>query len=270
MTGSFLDSTIVIHVSDPSNQQKAKSESCVANNQPSQTPYYALRELLAGHFQNLCDAHNAISAAENLGEAGLHLSIKYALSGRKFGSKQQVLFETLATIYKQNTTGARDQMKQEALTELALRINRLWRKAHNIGNVELVQSLACFNDGKIEYGAAGELRAPNNSFNCIPNQRCAAAAYLFDNKDDLKKMIEALHPDNLDSPAKNKQENVSRRKALKELESKGSKDFDKGRCRALGDAYFAAMCPAGKLVMTSNSRDFIPLCNALGKNVLVP
>lgn len=270
MSGSFLDTTIVVHVSDPSNQNKTNSETCIANNQPSQAPYYVLRELLAGHFRNLCDTHNAINAAENPGEAGLHIANKFALSGRKFGSKQQALSETLDIIFRKNPTGSRDTIKQEALTELALRINRLWRKAHNIKNVELVQSLACFNDGKIEYGAAGELRAPNNSFNCIKEQRCAAAAYLFDNKNNLKKMIDALHPSKLDASAAAKQENQSRRKALKELESDGPIAFNKLKCRALGDAYFAAMCPAGMSVMTSNSKDFIPLCNALGNSILVP
>jgi hypothetical protein len=134
----------------------------------------------------------------------------------------------------------------------------------------MVQSLECFNEGKIDYGPAGELRGPADSFNCVSVQRCAAAAYMFDNKSDLKKMIAALHPGGLDPRIANKNETGQRRKALKELESRGPASFDKRRCRALGDAYFAAMCPAASIVVTTNMQDYVPLCAALGKQAQEP
>lgn len=65
-----------------------------------------------------------------------------------------------------------------------------------------------------------------------------------------------------------KQETKSRRAALKELLQKGPKNFSKHRCRALGDAYFAAMAPAGKNILTTNTVDFEPLCSAVGKQVV--
>lgn len=270
MAGSFLDTTIVVNVSDSESPDREKSEHCIEANQPSETPYYALRELLAGHVQNLCDAHNGIHAAETPAEAMLYLANRFFYSGRKKDSMLQAVFQTLDAVYKQDPAGSRNQMKPEALEYLALRINGLWRKAHKPKHVDLVQTLACFNDGKLEYGPAGELRAPNNSFNCHKDQRCAAAAYLYDRKDDLKKMIDALHPNNLDPLVANKAENKSRRKALKELYTQGPQRFSKGRCRALGDAYFAAMCPPGKVVVTSNIADHLPLCLALMKQAIVP
>ena len=122
----------------------------------------------------------------------------------------------------------------------------------------------------MEYGAAGELRGPGDSFNCIARERCAAAAYIYDNKSNVTKMIDALRPDRLDSKVANKKENSQRRKALRELQARGPRDFDKRRCRALGDAYFAAMCPAGSVVVTTNISDYAPLCAALGKQAKVP
>lgn len=270
MTGSFLDTTIVVNISDPTSPDKVKSETCVQRNQPSETPYYALRELLAGYLQNLCDAHNAILASENPAEAMINLAHKLHRAGRKKDSILQAIMSTLVNCYTQDPKGGRDNMKQESLEYLELRINTIWLRARKPRNVKLVQSLSCLNDGRIEIGAAGELRAPNDSFNCLKRERCAAAAYMYDNKSDLTNMIEALHPNNLDDSIGKKQETLSRRKALKELQVKGAREFNKSRCRALGDAYFAAMCPPGKVVVTSNTKDFAPLCQVLKKSVITP
>lgn len=270
MTGSFLDTTVVIHIADKVEPSKTKGEAFVNANQPAESPYYALRELLAGHIQILCDSHNAILAAENPGEAMLALLRRSPAEGRKKEARLQALATSLNDTFATNPLGERGSQKREMLQALSLRINGLWRRAHKLTNVKLVQSLGCFNDGKIAYGAAGELRGPNDSFNCIKSERCAAAAYLYDNKSDLIKMIDALHPSKLDPLVAAKNENSQRRKALKELLEKGPKEFGKGRCRALGDAYFAAMCPPGSVVVTSNTVDHQPLCLALSKRVVEP
>jgi hypothetical protein len=269
LTGSFLDTTIVIHIADQGNPDKAKGEKFVESNQPAESPYYALRELLDGHIHYLCDTHNAILAADNIAEALQALLNRSPAEGRKKGAKLQAFATALKSAFTYNPTGSRgDDQKREMLAALALRINSIWRSAHRLKNVNLVQHLGCFNEGKIAYGAAGELRGPGDSFSCIKSQRCSAAAYLYDNKSDLTKMIEALHPKNLGAAVAAKNENAKRRKALKELLDKGPKDFDKGRCRALGDAYFAAMCPASSVVVTSNTVDYMPLCVALSKKAV--
>lgn len=270
MAGSFLDTTIVVHVSDPKNPEKAKSDACILANQPAEAPYYALRELLAGHLRNLCEAHNAIQASDNPAEALISILQKLFRAGRKKDSVAKAISESLSDMFAKRPGESRDLMKQECMEDLALRINRMWRNSHAMKKVDLVQSLSCFNDGKLSYGQAGELRAPGNSFNCLQHKRCAAAAYLYDQKNDLQIMIDALHPNNLDPSIAGKTETNSRRKALKELQSKGPNEFSKAKCRALGDAYFAAMCPPGKVVVSSNLVDHLPLCVALSKTAVEP
>lgn len=268
MTGSFLDTTVVVHIADQQEPGRTKGNAFVKANQPAESPYYALRELLDGHVHYLCDAHNAILAAENIAEALQALLNRSPAEGRKKGAKLQAFATALSGVFVDNPLGNRGDQKREMLEALALRINGLWRRAHKLKNTDLVQHLGCFNDGKITYGAAGELRGPDDSFGCIKSQRCSAAAYLYDNKSDLKKMIDALHPKNLEPAVANKNENQKRRKALKELIVKGPIKFNKSRCRALGDAYFAAMCPATSVVVTSNIEDFMPLCVALSKTAV--
>jgi len=270
LSGSFLDTTVIIHIADNVEPGRTKGEDFIKSNQPAGVPYYALRELLVGYIQILCDSHNIILAAENAPEALLALSNRSPAEGRKKEAKIAAFATEFFNVFVSNPTGNRGDLKRELLQAFALRVNRLWRNAHRLKNVDLVQSLGCFNDGKITYGTAGELRGPNDSFNCIKSKRCAAAAYLYDSKSDLSKMIDALHPSKLDPSVATKNENQKRRKALKELLEKGPKDFDKGRCRALGDAYFAAMCPAGSVVVTSNTKDHIPLCVALNKKAVEP
>ena len=270
MAGSFLDTTIVIHIADNVEPGRSKGEAFVKANQPAASPYYALRELLAGHIQILCDTHNAVRAAENPAEALLALHNRSPAEGRKKIARLQALAAALNGTFAANPSGSRNEQKREVLQTLALQANRLWRQARNLSNVTLVQALGCFNNGKISYGASGELRGPNDSFNCIKSERCGAATYLFENKVDLSKMIDALHPNNLDPLAATKNENSQRRKALKELLDKGPREFNKNRCRALGDAYFAAMCPLGSVVVTSNIKDHVPLCLALKKDVVEP
>lgn len=269
MSGSYLDSTIVIHICDTKSTSKKPSETCIANHQPAEAPFYALREVLVGRLQYLILAHNNLLAAENSGEAILSILRTYYMAGRKKDSAVHAIASSIRDTY--NPSAPQSQMKQEVLDDLAIQINTLWLDAQNIPNVNLVQPLACFIGGKITHGSANELRAPSDSFNCLTTERCAAAAaYLYDDKLSLEKMVEALHPNKLPLEIKNKGETAKRRAAMRELLLNGPKSFSKKKCRALGDGYFAGMCPAGKAVMTTNLDDFTPLCNALGKPIISP
>lgn len=269
MAGSFLDTTIVIELVDGKEPNKTLAETHVAGHPPAEIPYYALKELLAGHLQYLCQTHNILLASGNVPEAILALLNRSPAEGRKREARLRILAVELERVFATNPAGQRETAKREVLEALALRAAKIWRNAHKIGTADLTQHLGCFNDGKITFGPSGELEGPRDSFNCVKAERCAAAAYLFGNKLGIQKMIDALHPTALGREA-GKNENQQRRKALKELISKGPADFDKRRCRALGDAYFAAMSPPGFSVVTTNISDFTPLCKALAKVVVSP
>ncbi len=270
MNGSFLDTTVLIHIAEGVKPHSTKGEAFIGANQPAEIPYYALRELLTGRVRILCDAHNALLSAENAPEALLSIHRSCCFAGRTMNSKLEEIAKAMASVFVDNPKGSRELLKREMLQDLAIKANNLWRKSRQLKMTTLVQPLACFNDGKVDFGPSGELMGPRNSFNCIKNERCAAAAYIYDDISNLTKMIEALHPKNLESKAANKTENKTRRKVLKDLLSQGPKDFNKGSCRALGDAYFAAMCPPGSVVVTSNMDDHEPLCLALGKKAIEP
>jgi hypothetical protein len=270
LSGSFLDTTVVIEVATKLDSETTSIKKIINNNQPSETPYYALRELLAGYVRNICDVHNILLAADNPGEALIALLRYSPFEGRKRETKIQEIGLALQKAFTDNPSGSRDDVKRDMLQSLMVKAGRTWYRAARIKGVNVVQPLSCFNSGTIDLDSAGVLRGPRDSFNCIKSERCAAAGYLHDHQNDLIKLIEALHPTNLPCSVASKNENAQRRKALKELKEKGPKLFDKRRCRALGDAYFATMCPSGSDVITTNIEDHEILCSTLGKKAIKP
>jgi hypothetical protein len=268
LSDSFVDTTILVAVADPHDGKNANAEAALAARAQNDLPNYALRELQAGVLRYLCDVHNVILSSANFAEALVGLTQASAFQGRQKAAKIQIAADTLNEVFAGNPHGARSDITDEAVEALALRIAQLWLVARSHKRLTNTQPLTCFNDGDLHRGTAGELRGPRGSFNCLGEERCAAAAYMYEDKAVLQKLHEALHPDRLSPEAAEKQENKSRRAALKELLQKGPAAFSKKRCRALGDAYFAAMAPAGKDILTTNTVDFLPLCNAVGKKVV--
>lgn len=269
MSGCFLDTTIVIELADGAAATSKWAAGIVASNQPAQVPFYAFRELLTGRLRLLCDAHNRLVASENAAEALLSISRLPGKAGRKKEGPLHAILEALHRAFDGNPSGGRLDLKREILQDLSIKIALLWKRSQSLESVKAVQELSCFNGGNLTRQAGGQVVGPRESFNCLKEKKCAAAAYVHDNKAVLQALIDALHPDNLPESRRNS-ENASRRKALKHLLAVGPKEFHKNYCRALGDAYFAAMCPAPMAVVTTNKGDFAPLCEAIGKAVLAP
>jgi hypothetical protein len=160
LSGSFLDTTIVIQIAEGIEPAKGRAQALLAGHQPAETPFYALRELLAGHVRVLCETHNALHAAQNHGEAMLALLARSPAEGRKRESRLQAVADAVRQIFEANPSGTREDMKREMLQALAIRASTVWSNARKLRGVRMVQSLECFNEGKIDYGPAGELRGP--------------------------------------------------------------------------------------------------------------
>jgi hypothetical protein len=265
VSGSFLDTTVLMNLSQSAEPARSDSQSFVNANQPSEVAFYASRELLTGPVRYICDAHNALLAAQDHGEAIVALGQRLIAARRWRDTAIQIIAQNLHDILDSRGAQSAADLKREGLQAISIKATQLWRRANSPKNVTRVQPLGCFNGGDISYGPGGELQGPNDSFNCASAERCAAAGWIHDDQGALSKLIDALRPSKLDAKAKVKNENTQRRKALKELKRLGPKDFSKRRCRALGDAYFAVMCPSGSVIATTNIIDFQPLCSALGK-----
>jgi hypothetical protein len=160
LSGAFLDTTILIHLAEPGNTSGPKAEKFVDAHQPAQVPYYALRELLAGRIRYLCNAHNALLSASDPAEAILALLRISRVAGRKREAGLQALASVMHHAFTANPSRPREEVKREMLDALALKVAQLWLRAHRLKKVETIQPLACFNEGKLSLGSAGELRGP--------------------------------------------------------------------------------------------------------------
>jgi hypothetical protein len=220
--------------------------------------------------QVLCDAHNRILAAENPA-AAIASVLRLASFGRTASSKAETIAKALSSALQGTASRTPEDIRRETLQSLMLDAARIWRNAQRVPSLEHTQPLSCGTTGPLEPDAVtGALRGPRSTFTCAKAERCAAALYMFDRKLDLGVLVDALHPDKLPEKLAQKQETKSRRKALKELQQHGPRAFKKTYCRALGDAYFAVMCPPGHSVATTNVDDFGPLCGALKKPLICP
>jgi hypothetical protein len=270
LSGCYLDTTIVVEAISVDGGSAHAIGAAIRSHAHASQAHYSLRELLAGVLRSLCEAHNELLGCENAGEALLALLKRVPAEGRKREARIRAVASALKAAFDGSPNASRDSMKREMLENLALTVVGMWKGAQSIRGTELTHALGCFPRGHFSLGPAGELRGPNDSFNCDPSARCSAAAYMADDEVALHKMIDALHPDKLPPELAQKRESSKRRGALKELAAKGPEKFDKGKCRALGDAFFAQMCPPGVAVLTTNISDFAPLCAALSKPVFKP
>ena len=157
MSGSFLDTTVVVELAEDG-AAATWARAFLSQNQPAQVPYYALRELLTGRVRILCDTHNKLHAAENLGEAMLAISSLPSVAGRTKQGAFQTLALAMSKVFDSNPHGDRDDLKRELLQDIASSTTRLWNKARRASGMSTVQALACFSVGKLSRGVAGELR----------------------------------------------------------------------------------------------------------------
>lgn len=230
---------------------------------------YAYRELLIGRVGLLCDAHNKVVASSNVMEV-IASFIKQASFARTPVAKAQEILKPLQTMFDSASPVSPVDARRQVAEELMSIATKLWKRAARFPGASKVQPLPCLVHGDIVLDKNGILRGPNDTFNCSKDWVCGAATYMYNDRGQLQKMIEALESPTLSAQLRVKGETISRRKVLKLLESRGPRAITRAKCRQLGDAYFAAMCPPGADVVTTNDVDFAPLCAAIGKTVVRP
>jgi hypothetical protein len=266
----FVDTTILIEVAEKRAPTPQQVKAFVAVNGAADVSDYAYRELVAGRLQQICDAHNRVLAAQDPAEAIGAILRQSAFRARSATASATAVAQALS-IALQASTSSRGDVKREVQQALQMQAGLLWRRAMRDPAFVGSQPLACFAKGPLTVDpVSGALKGPSGAFNCDKRARCAAAQYMSQDQQGVQRLIDALHPNELGPALAAKQENKSRRKALKDLKQHGPSAFNKRNCRALGDAYFALMCPPGSTVLTTNLVDHDLLCGALNKTARKP
>jgi hypothetical protein len=139
-------------------------------------------------------------------------------------------------------------------------IMRAWKARRKLTS-RIVDELSCYPEidivdehGLIELGGV----------DCQPRYECCLANELRAHPELLLKMLKAIES----QPTK--QENVKRSQVLRDLVRLPKQRLTPQQCRHLGDAIFAFFCPIDATIITTNTRDLVPLAEALGKTAQSP
>lgn len=227
----------------------------------------------AGVLHILCAAHNRVRQEKDTGRAIASVLNLPPISGRAREGQLRALAKSLSEALSYpgvSTEPMALEVRRKMCQQLSLQIVRQWKRARSLPATSLVQPLGCFGASDLTLDGEGLLEGPGRRFGCRPEMRCAAAGYLSDKPEALEKIVAFLRPGKEGDPVRDKPEMVRARAALKELINTGPVKFNKRYCRALGDSYFAVMCPPGSHVITTNTVDHQPLCAVLGKQAINP
>jgi len=133
---------------------------------------------------------------------------------------------------------------------LQRKIHKSWRIVRS-KRFRVEPELSCDVENSAELTSEGILRFARST--CRPY--CRLAPILQKRSVECRRIIDVI---DVQLP---KSENARRRKALKALQN--PRLFNPKQCRDLGDAAIVLLCPPDARLLTTNLKDFDPLCTAL-------
>lgn len=155
-----------------------------------------------------------------------------------------------------------DDVRSDEL-KLYLR-KKIIKASKNIRNItsQVDFELQCFPETKCTLSDIGIIE--NKPANCKNADQCCLFKHMKPNKTALDAMIDALD-------GSNKNENIKRKKALKEIvRSKNASRFNNKLCRNIGDAAFVHYCKSDECILTTNMVDHALLAKKLKIRVFEP
>ncbi|MBL8677954.1 MAG: hypothetical protein JNK05_02215 [Myxococcales bacterium] len=256
MSKQIIDATVLADARLKSGDRASTANAAIEAGTPSLLPDYAVKEFKNGPLANFVLVHNKCGEVADLGEL-----IAWCGSHFRQPHRTGTILEALrvATAGKQSTSLTRIKY------ELRIRIARAWKRRRS--GTQRFSELACYRGEDLNNGLTYDDGA--NTFvlrrrKCDAEGECSMAVQIADRAEELQALVRAIESDP-------KPESKKRCSALRILlDPEGLADFDERRCRALGDAVYALLCPVDAEIVTTNVRDHEPLATALGRTVRAP
>lgn len=236
---------------------------------------YALKEVRHGPFANYVYAYNVLVKTGTLSAARTHIA---ALGQQRY--KQQTAVQALNDAEAEVMAGAyqefaavlgqvggampgmstADEVVATMLRDVVgRRIHAAFKELTTLATTAS-HALACFTVGTLRTKRDGSFDVGVGK---CPDA-CALGGMLTGQSAAVSVLIgvvQSLPP---------KRENIRRIEALQWVAQHPGQSPDTEYCRALGDAVYALLCPAGGMIVTTNVADHQPLASALGKSVTKP
>jgi len=271
MSLAFVDTTVLTDLLLKRDSSHQKARVAVGNYKRTLLPVYAIKEMKDGPLATFAWFHNKLKSTGSLERSIEALQRMTRTPKRHFvATGLQALQEAQGIVGGESIRELVEKYGESAKLDsvqcdrfrLALkrRIFSAWRHRRNEVS-EVVLSVPCYTErAPFERRGLLDLRPRK----CQPLRECALADSLKAYPSKLRRMMEAIEsqPD--------KPENRRRRRVLRQLVRKRKQPMTEKDCRDLGDAVFAFFAPDESVVLTTNVKDFEPLCGALGKKVEAP
>lgn len=272
---AFIETTILADVLlKPNTKGKAASE-LLSEYEFTQLPVFAIKEFKGGplnyyiYTYNKCVTEKSISnviiAIHNLSRTPQKYRTATALEAIAEGLKATSL-TTDDLLKKYGGAADNDTVQCDTLKyNLKYRIISAWKQRRKI-STEVVNELACYKEVEPYENQRGLLEV--NPTKCKPERECCLG-----NEYRLRlSKLALIEKSILQLPTElgNKRENIARKRHLREIGRKSKQLITEDTCRAMGDIYFALLCPMDADILTTNITDLKPLAESLGKTINHP
>lgn len=269
MRTAILDTTILTDLLLKQATRGKAVRQCLAGFDEVLIPGYAVKELVAGPLTYFTWLHNRVAMTRSLPEVfdWIHrisrTPRRYATSTviealREAAARAEEI-HTAEAVAKYGGAASLDAVIQDQL-RLSLRgtIRGAWARLRGHAGA-IVDAPSCYRAGNLT--EEGDLlmidgtRCADDGCRLWPIVEPRASLA------DLRAAVTGTRPS---------QERERRLTVLKRLETDPEEPVDEKECRALGDVMIALSGPGDAAVVTSNERDFAPLCRALDKELVNP
>jgi hypothetical protein len=269
MAKAFVETTVLTDALLKPGIRANSANAAIRRFEESLLPVYAIKELKAGPLHHYVWFHgklvttgswkSTLAQLRKMAQTPRRYWVSTAVEALEAAANRPVALGDLVKKYGKSATDDEVICDRYRLTLHAI-IMRGWRKRRGLVST-VVDELDCYNEGSIveERGLLdlGETK-------CQPKPDCSLAAALKANPDILNRLRAVVEAQ------REKPENTRRAKTLKDLVRLPKDRITVQQCRWLGDAVFAFFCPIDAVILTTNTKDLLPLAEALGKTAKRP
>lgn len=273
MTTTLADATIV---ADAVLKTGPRSEAARAALQRAEIPRYALKEVRHGPFGNFVYAHNLLAETGSM-RATRERVRRLGAQRHKQQTAQEALDEAEAEVQGQPMAQIVAQLLDATATHLGsggvsdaafarqyrVALRGIVQRAHAEITVLMARAtgqLPCFESRPL-VARSGDI-LDDGVRKC--GSACALGALFASRSADVSLLAGVV------TQQSQKPENTKRAAALQFVATHPGAAPSSDQCRALGDAVYALLCPAGGTIITTNVVDHAPLAEALGKRAKAP
>jgi hypothetical protein len=254
----FLETTAVIELAFWDRQSVTEVVAAFPVGSTKTTSRYVLYEVARGFLRNLILLHN-----KSLHVTGFSELQAYAGNNRFAQHRLGTIIGAFTAFFsdKQSFPASSDE---ELLLQfrgfMRRQIRRGWRKVCALAD-ETINPVRCRDDLDQPFlDNNGLYQQVLKKDLCGLNTNCGLKTYYDRYRKDFEQLRQGLD-------ASVDQETAARRRALRELYRHPKLNFDRANCYRCGDATIAHEAPQKSLILTKNSKHFVPIGKTFGKQI---